>query len=45
MGNVNKCALDTFFLSGSLVTRFTHIMYGEVGNPGFEPQPLHIISL
>ncbi|AES75818.1 hypothetical protein MTR_6g059990 [Medicago truncatula] len=28
----------------SLVVRLT-LMCGEVGNPGFKPRPLHIISL
>jgi hypothetical protein len=34
-----------FFWSNSLVARFTHIMCGEVGNPMFEPQSLHKLSL
>jgi len=34
-----------FFWSSNLVTRFTHIMYGEVENPGFELQFLHKLSL
>ncbi|AES64411.1 hypothetical protein MTR_2g025110 [Medicago truncatula] len=25
--------------------RFTHIIYGEVGNPGYEPQPIHKLFL
>jgi len=36
-----------YFLSSSLVVRFTHIMYEEMGNTGFEPSnpaPAQIIA-
>jgi len=34
-----------FFLSSNLVTRFTRIMCGEVGNPRFKPHSLLTLSL